>query len=598
MNRSGFAVLAFLVVLPLAGQDVYRPPVPIGILEDGRTRKPKEPIPFPSEKREWTRVRSARFDTVSSAGGARTQQIVADLETLADALAGKDSRPSRSGGTKIFIFSSRRDVQPYFDLLFARDRAPATGAYIRHGGSGTMVIDASRWHTPRTAMHELIHDLLRRRGPAPPLWIEEGLAEYFSSSRIDKGRVTAGRIIREHTLMLHQRKGVPLRELFEIRRETPAAASTMFYAQSWAAVHWLMGLDHHAFFQFVSDVTAGVETGDALQRHFGRTIEQMELALRWRDRSPHRVVIEAPQAELPAASSVDRATLLFELGAFLARVAGAESERDRHFEEALRVDPRHAKTLAALGRFDEAVAAAPDDPDIHLIYAYSLAGTAIGRFAGVFEPAEGDAERFRKARVLAQEALELGADEALARAVIGTSYLVEDDLRPGIAELEAARALAPRREDVALNLLAMYLSIGDRERAEALFSWLEGSPNRQTVFAAKNVFLTAEAARANALSAEGKLDEAAAVVRELAARTPDERGRAELERDAAKLETLGAVNRHITQYNEAVTHANAGNRHEAIAILDALLAIATDEQVLADARKLRDELVGPAARRP
>lgn len=598
MNRLAPAVLALLSTLPGRGQDVYTPPVPIGIFQDGRTRTPKSPIPFPSEKHEWTRVRTARFDVLSSASSQRTRQIVADLETLADALATTSPRLVRAPVvTKVFLFGHRKESQPYFDVLFSTERSRATGAYVRHRAGGTMFVDASRGrHVERTATHELVHDLLRR-GRVPPLWIEEGLAEYFSNAEILDGKVRAGQVIREHVMRLHQRKAIPLAQLFAVRRETPEATTALFYAQSWAAVHWLMSTDRDAFFAFVAGLERGVGTADALQQHFGRTVAEMETAIRWRGRGIHEVTIDAPQAALPASSPIDRATLLFELGRFLTFVSGAEKDRERHFLEALRVNPRHAKTLAALGRFDEAIAADPNDAAVHLTYSEALVGTALGPFAGVFEPAEGDAAKFRKARALAERALVLGGDEAAAQAVIGTSYLVEADLRPGVAALERSRALVPRRDDVALNLLAMYLAIGEREKADALYrTALEPLRNRQTVFAARNVLLVAETKRANALTAEGKLDEAAAIVRTLASQT-DARGRADLEAQAAKLEALAAVNRHIVEYNEAVALSNAGETRAAIARLDALLRVATDPQVVTDATKLRKELAARASSR-
>jgi tetratricopeptide (TPR) repeat protein len=591
--------LAVVFAVSVFAADVITPPVPIGILQEGKLRQPKHPIPFPSEKHEWTRVRSARFDVLSSASSQRTRQIVADLETLADALATASPRLVRVPVvTKVFIFGHRKESQPYFDVLFSTERSRATGAYVRHRAGGTMFVDASRGrHVERTATHELVHDLLRR-GRVPPLWIEEGLAEYFSNAEILDGKVRAGQAIREHVMRLHQRRAFPLARLFGVRRESAEATTALFYAQSWAAVHWLMSTDREAFFDFVADLERGVATADALQQHFGKTIAEMERAIRWRGQGNHQITIDAPQVPVPASSTVDRATLLYELGRFLTFVSGAGKDRERHFLEALRVNPRHAKTLAALGRFEEAVAADPEDADVHLTYAEALVGTALGPFAGVFEPAEADATNFPKARALATRALALGADESAAQAVIGTSYLVEADVRPGIAPLERSRTLVPRRDDVALNLLAMYLAVGDREKADALYrNGLANSRNRQTAFAARNVLLVAETKRANALTAEGRLDEAAALVRSLAGQTPDARGRADLESQAADLEAIGTVNRHITAYNEAIALANAGDTKAAIASLDALLEVATDPQVVADATKLRNELTARAAPR-
>jgi tetratricopeptide (TPR) repeat protein len=556
-------------------------------------RTPEGPIPFPSEKSKWVRVRSARFDVLSNASESRTRGVLGDLEAMATALTRANPRFVSSGApATVFVFDSRRESQPYFDLLFGRENARGYGVYVRHGGGGTMFIDGSRGgHIEQTAMHELVHDLLRRTGVAPPLWLEEGLAEYFGNADISHGRVTAGATIQQHVALMRQKPMIPLAELLAIRAESSEAASSMFYAQSWAAVDWLMAMDSEKFFPFLRDVEAGTPVADALQSHYGQTLRDLDSAIRRRSGASRLVVLNAGAAATSESRPIDRATLLYELGSFLTHVAGAEKEVQRHFQEALRVDPKHARTLAAVGRYEEAVAAAPSDPEVHLLYAESLLATALGDFAGTFAPGDGDVERFRKARALAERAHTIGGAEGRARGIIGTSFLVESDFAPGIAQLERAHALAPERVDLSLNLYAMYLRSGARAKADALYAAsLANARDKQTVFAARNVLVAAETDRANALTKEGKLEEAAAIVRQLAAATAEGTGRSELEQQAAQLASISAVNREITAYNTAIELTNKRHYAEALAIVDELLKAATDAQVIADATALQKEL--------
>jgi tetratricopeptide (TPR) repeat protein len=594
---------------PAAAQDVFVPPVPKGIARDttGRVRTPAGPIPFPAEDATWIRVRSPRFDLISSATEARTRELVADVETLAAALMKLSDRfaPSRKRAT-VFVFDRRKESQPYFDLLFAQPGARATGAYVRYEGGGTMIIDgarkggALRGADPgiRTAMHELMHDLLRQTESAPPLWLEEGLAEYFSNARVDGSRVIAGEAIREHVALLQRRTPMPLEQFFAVKAESPEGVSSAFYAQSWAAVNWLIGTDQKAFFGFLRDVERGTPVGDALRTHYDKTLQQMDQAIRARTPPTQRVTFsvatDPPHFEAPRV--VDRPTLLYELGRFLSHIAGAEAETQRHYREALRIDPKHARTLAAVGELEAAVAAAPNDAEVHLLYAETLLTTATGPFAGIFEPVAGDREKFLKARQLTERALTLGvthldAGEGTAYGILGTTYLIENDLAPGIAALERARTLVPQRMDFALNLYAMYLRTGDRAKAAALYAAaFENARDKQTIFAARNALVVSETNRANTLASMGKLDEAAALIRELAANTPDPAGRREFEQHAAKLESTALVNRHIAQYNEAIALANRGREPQAIKVLDELLKVATDASVIDDAKKLRADL--------
>ena len=587
-------LLPLLLATAAIGQDVYTPPVPIGIKRDGRVHKAKSPIRFPDESVDWIRIRSDHYNVMSSAPEEDTRDIVGDLETLASVLTKTSSRFSASAQpTTVLVFADRSESNPYFELLLGREKPAATGLYVGHAGGGTMFVDASRRRRiEKTAMHELVHELLRQSEDVPPLWIEEGLAEYFSNGELRNGRVTAGQPVREHMALLRRSMPIPLQELFTIRAQTDASFTPGFYAESWAAVDWLMRLDHGKFFAFLADLERGKSVAAALQAHYGKTLEDMKGAIANPGaRSPFGVELVGERREVPRATHLDRASLLYELGRFLSHVPGAEEDAQRHYQEALRIDPKHARSLAAVGRFEEAIAAGLKDPDVHLSYAETLMTTALGPFAGIFEPAAGDLEKFRKARGLAERALALGADEGGARGALGTTWIVETDVTPGIEHLRRAHSLLPKRADIALNLYAMLLRTGQRAAADALYAEaFANARDKQLVFAAKSVLLVAEANRANALARQGKLDEAALVVRALAAATDDPVGRRELEQQAASLESTANVNRHIVMYNDAVALANTGRAREAAKLLDQLLTMATDVLVVRDARSLREEL--------
>src|SRR5207249_867852 len=142
--------------------------------------------------------------------------------------------------------------------------------------------------------------------------------------------------------------------------------------------------------------------------------------------------------------------------------------------------------------------------------------TQIGPLAESNEVRDEDTPRFRKARELAQKTFALGTTE-LARAYgdLGTSYIVEkdSDLQPGVEALEKARALAPGRLDYAVHLFSMYRRLGDRAKADPLFTILDAARNAQVSYAARAVIMRVELARANALVKQSKLGEAAAAIR-------------------------------------------------------------------------------------
>jgi tetratricopeptide (TPR) repeat protein len=291
-------------------------------------------------------------------------------------------------------------------------------------------------------------------------------------------------------------------------------------------------------------------------------------------------------------SSLGRDDLLYQLGAFLRGLNPESAEAIRHFQAALEINPRHARALSASGRYEESLAADPNDPELYLTYAESLLGTQIGPLAEADQGEEKDAPAFRKARELAGKALAIHGDEARARGDYGVSFLLErdKDLGPAIEALQRAHALAPWRNDFAVHLFAFLRRTGDP--AEPLLAQLLALHNKQVTFAARAIVVHTELARANALSHDGRLDEAATVIRDLAGKTEDAESRRDLLRQADELARVGATNRQITLFNDAVAQVNAGKYSAARKLLTALLATATDQGVIRDAQKLVKELAG------
>jgi len=617
-GRSDLLLALLLASTAAYAQDVFVPPVLKGIKGDGVARRADKPIPFPAADEEWLLGRTRHFMLISSAGERRTRAIAADLETLAAALAQLTPKFSTSAPapTRVFLFSRRSEVQPYFDMLINRRDANVTGVFVSQKTGGSMIVKTgSGWPTETTPNHELVHSLIANSGAHPPLWLEEGTAEYFSNANLKSKSIRAGEPVRVHVEALRRGTRIPPDQLFGVVRESDAynvpSGQHVFYAESWAIVDWLMRTDERAFYRFFQDVDEGVPVATALRDRYDKSLADLERAIGpySSPRVSSGITINVPTTDASVAlSPLDRASLLYELGRFLGGIEDLSAEAERHFREALLADPKHARSIAALGllrvndkRYDEAapyferaLAADPNDAEIYLEYAEALLRNQIGPFAETEETNADDVPRFHKARALAEKALTLGGEAGRALGAIGTTYIVEDDsnLGPGIAALEKARSILPGRMDLTLHLFAMDRRIGDRAKAGALFAILDGARNAQVAFAARAVLMRVELARVNALVKQEKLDEAAAVLRGLVSETADSDSRSDLERQANDLVHVARTNREISTYNEAIGQVNRGDYAAAARTLGKLLAVATDPSVIRDAKALQKRLEG------
>src|SRR5712691_8940188 len=480
---EGFVAATLFLLLAITASAQYVPPVLKGVKGEAAGRRALKPIPFPDANEKWILARSKHFVFVSSAGERRTRDIAAGLETLAAALTRMSPHFIASPAeTRVFIFSRHREAQPFFDLLIGRPEAHVSGVFVSSTNRGSMLMESgSGWATDRTPFHELIHYLIHNSGATPPLWIEEGLADYFSNAELRSASIRAGEPIRSHVQVLQQRHRIPLEKLFAVARESDLYNvpewQRSFYAESWALVDWLIRTDRAAFYDFLHDLEDSKTLEQALRARYKRSVDDLQRAFDVSlDRPTLATILPVPNADTSVTTTpLDRADLLYRLGNFLSHVEDGGMNAERHFREALAVNPAHARALAALGQYDKAIAADPNDAEIYLDYAESLLGKQIGPLAEAEETTADDKPQFRKARELAQKAVALGTDVGRAYGDLGTTYIVESekDLAPGIAALEKACDLLPGRLDYAVHLFAMYRRTVDRAKADALFTTLD-----------------------------------------------------------------------------------------------------------------------------
>lgn len=125
--------------------------------------------------------------------------------------------------------------------------------------------------------HEYTHAIMKLNFRELPLWVSEGLAEFYGNSVIQDKDVEIGKPSPYHLQELQTERLIPLNELFLADRSSPyyneANHANMFYAESWAIVHYLM-LDPEArklglFAKFLTSWDASGDQLDAAEKAFG-----------------------------------------------------------------------------------------------------------------------------------------------------------------------------------------------------------------------------------------------------------------------------------------------------------------------------------------
>jgi tetratricopeptide (TPR) repeat protein len=105
-------------------------------------------------------------------------------------------------------------------------------------------LDAEGTTAFHTIFHEYTHALLRLNFKQLPTWLSEGLAEFFGNSTAGDKGVLTGTADKTHLYILTKNEWLPMQTLLGVRESSPyyneKDPASIFYAESWGAVHYLL----------------------------------------------------------------------------------------------------------------------------------------------------------------------------------------------------------------------------------------------------------------------------------------------------------------------------------------------------------------------
>ncbi len=173
---------------------------------------------------------------------------------------------------RIIAFSSEREFKRY------RPNA-GTFAYYQQGRERDYIVmqDIEPEHQ-RTALHEYTHLIVQHSKLDLPIWLNEGMADLYSSLEPHGQKAMVGRSIPDRLYTLQQQPWMDWNALFAVDHQSPyyneKNKMSIFYAQSWALTHMLRLSPSYldGFPDFVERVNNGTQTADALQKVYGKSV--------------------------------------------------------------------------------------------------------------------------------------------------------------------------------------------------------------------------------------------------------------------------------------------------------------------------------------
>ncbi len=245
-------------------------------------------LPAPAAA-EWRRLDSPNFTVIGDVGERQLRDVAVQFEGFRETLSRVVSERATATAvpTVVIVFPHDRAFTPYKPLYKGR---PVSVAGVFYGGADlnyiTLVLDG-RPGSMRVIFHEYAHLVISNLAMNLPVWLNEGLAEYYSTYEVSRGGQEAeiGRPIDSHVHLLREQTLVAVERLTTVDRGSPlyneADRRSVFYAQSWALTHMLLLGDPpraKELAAYIRQLERGVPANDAWRQAFGDARIDQELA--------------------------------------------------------------------------------------------------------------------------------------------------------------------------------------------------------------------------------------------------------------------------------------------------------------------------------
>jgi Tfp pilus assembly protein PilF len=196
----------------------------------------------------WVEVRSPHFIVATNASDKQARRIAAQFERMRSVFHVLFPKLQMDPDSPIIVIAIKDDkefraLEP--EAYLGKGQLKLGGLFLRAADKNyvLMRVDAEGEHPYSVIYHEYTHLLLAKAAEWMPLWLNEGLAEFYQNTDIHEKDVALGQPSSEDIELLRQSRLLPLPTLFAVDAKSPyyheENKGSIFYAESWALTHYI-----------------------------------------------------------------------------------------------------------------------------------------------------------------------------------------------------------------------------------------------------------------------------------------------------------------------------------------------------------------------
>jgi Tfp pilus assembly protein PilF len=196
----------------------------------------------------WFEVRSQHFIVVTNSNQKNGVRIASQFERMRAIFQLIMPAASDSAGSPIIVLAlkDKKAMQALEPVSYlAKGQIDLAGLFMTAPDKDYILLrlDAQGDHPFAPVYHEYTHFMLRNASEWLPLWLNEGLAEFYQNTDIQEKDVLLGQASQDDILYLRQNRLLPLTTLFKVDPSSPyyheEQKGSVFYAESWALTHFI-----------------------------------------------------------------------------------------------------------------------------------------------------------------------------------------------------------------------------------------------------------------------------------------------------------------------------------------------------------------------
>jgi hypothetical protein len=232
---------------------------------------------------DFANVTNGRYQVFAQGG----HQMGLEINMFMNAILGQYEKFfnnwSGKAGSRVVVFDNPNDFRRYAGDVTSLSHAGLAGyCHLKTDEAGNQFYELVTYQDPnlwRVLAHEGFHQFIGYElGQQIPIWLNEGMAQYFETSfnigpHFYVGQISRSKLLYAQALIVN-RQAPPLAQMIQWDRATFYANANVAYPMSWALVYYLLNSNNDRFEQsefrrYLQDLKVGKDDVKSLQRRFG-----------------------------------------------------------------------------------------------------------------------------------------------------------------------------------------------------------------------------------------------------------------------------------------------------------------------------------------